>query len=270
MPPQTQQNGPKAPPAPSSDRPPADGPPTAPLPGFQLVFSDEFEGSAVDTSRWRVSTGPRRDALMTPDALTVADGALRFTTYTEGGVHRTGFISSEGAFATTTGWFEARIFFDDAPGEWCSFWLMTPTIGRPLGDPATAGAEIDVVEHRVTDDSGWQLQDYLQETVLWDGYGPEGKQEKNITLAPGGEPVQGAWHVYAVHWTDSSYEFYVDGVKLWTTTTAVSRRTQFVNLSCEVLDRSWAGNIPADGYGTRAASTTGMRVDWVRAWKAGS
>jgi beta-glucanase (GH16 family) len=267
MPPQQAQNGPKAPPAPSSPSP-GDGPPVAPLPGYQLVFQDEFDGSSLDTSRWRVYTGPRRDAVMTADALSVADGALRFTTYTEGGVHHAGFISSEGAFATTYGWFEARIRFDDAPGEWCSFWLMTPTIARPLGDPATAGVEIDVAEHRVIDDGGWTaLADYVQETLLWDGYDINEKQVKNLTLAPGAAPVQGAWHVYAVHWTDTAYTFYIDGVPIWTTSAAVSRRTQFVNLTCEVLNGSWAGNIPPGGYGTRAASPTGMQVDWVRAWQ---
>jgi hypothetical protein len=40
-------------------------------------------------------------------------------------------------------------------------------------------------------------------------------------------------------------------------------------LTCEVADASWAGYVPAGGYGSRATSTTKMDVDWVRVWQKG-
>jgi len=36
-----------------------------------------------------------------------------------------------------------------------------------------------------------------------------------------------------------------------------------------VDDHTWAGNIPAGGFGSRATSTTGMDVDYVRVWQKG-
>ena len=101
----------------------------------------------------------------------------------------------------------------------------------------------------------------------WDGYGPEWRNAQRVTTLPGGASVEGEWHVYAVLWTDAGYTFYVDDVPLWTTTEAVSRRSQWLHLTCEVDDASWAGFVPAAGYGPRRPEAPGMDVDWVRAWR---
>jgi hypothetical protein len=85
---------------------------------------------------------------------------------------------------------------------------------------------------------------------------------------PNGAPVDREWHTYAVLWTSTGYTFYVDEMELWTTAAALSHRTEDVRLTCEVEDASWAGYVPAAGYGPRAASQTGMEVDWVRVWQA--
>jgi beta-glucanase (GH16 family) len=260
---------PPPPPAPAEPAPPpAPGQPApATGPVRVLVWSDEFEGTALDPARWRVASERRRDAVSTPDAIAVRDGALHVTTHTVGGVHRTGFIGTEGTFEATGGYFEARIRFRGAPGTWCAFWLLSPTIGVPAGDPARAGVEIDVIEHRVIDDGGWDLRDHVAFNLNWDGYGPERKNAQRVTTLPGGARVNGEWRTYAVLWTDSSYTFYVDDVPLWTTGEAVSRRSEWLQLTCEVDDASWAGFIPDAGYGPLASSTTGMDVDWVRVWQ---
>jgi beta-glucanase (GH16 family) len=258
---------PASPANPANPANPAQPPPVGPV--RTLVWSDEFDGTALDPARWKVYAGPRRDAVMTPDALTIGGGVLRFTTYTEGGVHRTGFIGTDGTFEQTFGYFEARIRFRGAPAEWCAFWLLSPTNGVPLGDPARAGIEIDVVEHRSTDDGGWDLRNSVALALNWDGYGAERKNASRVTALPGAAPVEGEWHTYAVLWTEAGYTFYVDDVPLWTTAEAISHRSQWLHLTCEVDDASWAGFIPPAGYGPRATSTIGMDVDWIRAWRIG-
>jgi len=268
QPPETPSTQPTPPPAAPPQPPPtAGGAPVAPIAGYQLLWSDEFDGTSVDPSRWHVWTGPRRDAVMTTDALSVHDGVLHLVTSTDGGINHTGFLGTDGIFDATYGYFEARIRFHGAPGQWCAFWLNSPTNGVPLGDPATAGVEIDVVEHRFVDDGGWQLKDYVQMTLNWDGYGPQKKSDEKVSLAPGGVPVQGEWHTYGVLWTDTGYTFSMDGVTLWTTNSAISKRSEWIQVTCEVLDASWAGSIPTGGYGPAATSTTGMEVDWVRVWQ---
>lgn len=241
---------------------------TLPPAGYALAWSDEFDGPALDAGKWTAEAGARRDAVMTPAAATVKDGVLTITTSTDAGTHHTAFLTTQDRFMTTFGYFEARIMFNDAPGEWCAFWLYSPTNGTPLGDPATAGAEIDVVEHRVTDQGGWTaLRDMVAMNLNWDGYGPSEKTEQKVVALPKGAPVQGAWHTYGVLWTDTAYTFYVDGYQLWTSPDAISHRPESIQLTCEIADRTWAGNIPAGGFGPRGASTTRMLVDWVRVWQ---
>jgi len=243
--------------------------PSAPLPGYRLVWHDEFDGTALDTTQWTVHVGPRRAATNTPEAISVADGVLTITTFTEGDTHFTGFIGTAHRFLTTYGWFEARIRFESAPGEWGAFWLQTPTMGQAIGDPGTAGTEIDVVEHRLSDDDGTDIGETYSINLHWDGYGADHKHAGGSGAAPPGAPsLQRGWHTYAVHWTADGYRFLLDGAEQWTTQSGVSHRPEFIRLTCEVLDSAWAGRIPSGGYGAREQSTTRMQVDWVRVWQA--
>lgn len=258
--------------APSPGTPPVSGPSQDPLPpaGYSLVFADEFDGTVLDTTVWTPLEEQRRDALSTADAAAVRNGLLTVTTWTERGTHYTGFLSTAGKFEARYGYFEARIRFHSSPGSWCAFWLLSPSVGVPLGDPGTAGTEIDVVEHRVTDQSGWDaLADMVAFNINWDGYDEHWKNVQRVVALPDGAPVQGVWHTYGVLWTETEYTFYVDHVPLWTTSTAVSHRAQDLRLTCEVDDATWAGDVPTGGYGSRATSVTKMEVDWVRAWQPG-
>ncbi len=262
---------PQAPNAPQTT-PTSPGTPTAPaappLPGYALVWQDDFDGTSLGTS-WNVFSGTRLGSVASPDALAVKDGVLTFTTYTDAsGVHHTGFLDTRGTVENTYGYYEARIRFEGAPGEWCAFWLDSPTNGRPPNDPGQAGAEIDVAEHRVTDAGGWTaLRDMVGMALNWDVAIGSRHNVAYVAPRPGAAPVQGTWHVYAVNWTESGYTFYVDGDPLWTTTTAISNRSEYLQLTCEVEDQSWAGDVPAGGYGALGQSTTGMQVDWVRIWQ---
>ncbi len=247
------------------------GPPssTASLPpaGYQLVFDDEFDGTSLDTSRWTALSGPRRDAVATPDAVTVANGLLTLTTYTENGVHHTGFVTNEGLFAQRYGYWEARIRFHDAPGSWCAFWVSAASVDH-VGDPVHSGTEIDVVELRVTDQGGWTaLADMVALNVNWDGYGASKKNVQLVTALPDQSKVQGAWHTYSVLWSPTGYVYYVDGVEVWRPAAPISQAPEDVRLTCEVQDATWAGYVPPGGYGSLATSTTGVDVDWVRVYQ---
>ncbi len=54
------------------------------------------------------------------------------------------------------------------------------------------------------------------------------------------------------------------------TASPVSRRPQYIILSSEVHDRSWAGTVPAEGYGSLETSRTKMVVDYVRFYERSS
>ena len=231
-------------------------------PGYKLVWSDDFNGTALDTNKWGYwLSGPRRDALNVTNAVSVAHGRATITSYSENGRHFTGMISSQDRFEAAHGYWEARIRFADSPGMWSAFWLQSPTMGRPVGDTATAGTAIDICEHRVRDNPGANLAPEVQHTLHWDGYGRDHKSKGQLT--PPLNLDQG-FHVYGCEVTANGYRFFVDGRLTWTVNEAVSNAKEFVILSSEIADFSWSGHIPAGGYGDLTHSQTKMTVDYVR------
>lgn len=233
--------------------------------GYELVWQDEFAGAALDETRWdHRFPGPRRDAINVEDAVSVGGGLLSITTYTEDDVHYTGMIGTQGLFEQAYGYFEARIDFDDAPGMWSAFWLQSPTNGNPIGDPANAGVEIDIVEHH---DIGPPL-DFSNQALhmlFWDGYGPEG--QSRIALSPELGLADG-FHTYGLLWRPSGYDFFIDDLLTVHFDGPVSQIPEYLILSSEVEPGLLAGSVPAGGYGSLEESAVKMTVDYVRVYAA--
>lgn len=237
--------------------------------GWTLVWNDEFNGTSLDLTKWRHwLLGPRRSAVNSPSSVAVADGVLTLSTHTTGGVHYTGMIATDKSYLFTYGYIEARINYDSAPGMWSAFWLQSPTMGSPLGDPQTAGTEIDICEHRSHDGNGNARDGNIGGVIHWDGYGAShrshGYDSGNLGLGDG-------YHIYGMEWTPTRQRFYINGVLRWTinnsANTPVSQRSEFIILSNEVQDGGWSGAVPAGGYGTLATTTTRMQVDYVRVYQ---
>ncbi len=238
-------------------------------PGWQLQFADEFNGASLDQNNWSVVTGARRNAINSVDSVGVGGGNLTLTTHTENGKHYTGFISSKNLYSATYGYWEARINFQDSPGMWSAFWMQSPTNANPIGDPATAGTEIDIVEHRAVDVSNTNINNKIESNLHWDGYaqGVEQSAGSGLKNNPGSTPLQGNFHLYAIEWDTTGYKFYLDGNQVWTTTQGLSKRSEYIFLSSEVQNNIWAGTIPTGGYGSLATSTTKMTVDYVHVYQ---
>lgn len=243
--------------------------------GYTLQWSDEFNGNSLDTEKWEYArNGWRNSAYNTSQAVSVSNGCLVITTYTEGGTNFTGFIDTQDKFRSSYGYYEASIQFSNAPGQWSAFWLQTPwmmnlqpdgNLGNPNTNP-TNGVEIDVFEHRCVDDKGRSWVDGGDNALWWDGYG---KSKKGAEWSSQDKLGVGAgFHTYGFLWTTNSYTFSVDGKVTWTTSTnLISSAQQFIRLTSEVQTKDWAGTVPAGGYPNRADSQVKMLVDYVRYYR---
>jgi beta-glucanase (GH16 family) len=233
--------------------------PEPPLPGYTLAWHDEFEGKALDPGKWSPwRPGPRRDAINTPEAVTLdGDGRLVITTTRvreeDGSIgYRTGGVWTPETCLTRYGYFEARIKVQGEVGFWSAFWLQSPVMGQHIGDPARGGVEIDVIEYLC---NGTNLN-RAKHAIHWDGYAEDHKVDHHESERP---DTHVGFHTYALEWTPDELVFFVDGEETWRTDKAVPQIEQFMILSCEV--GSWAGDI------ARADLPERVLVDWVRVWQ---
>jgi beta-glucanase (GH16 family) len=232
---------------------------------FKLVWFDEFNGSALNTTNWSYRyLGARNDAYNVSNAVAVSGGALAVTTYTQNGTNFTGMIGTQNKFEHAYGYWEARIDFDSSPGMWSAFWLQSPTYGNPLGDPGTAGMEIDVMEHRARNFGNSDVSGTAHLALHWDGYGVDHKTKSYDTSDL---DLDIGFHTYGLLWTPTCYSFYIDGALVWTNG-PLAQRTEYMILSSEVRNNNWAGTIPVGGYGDLGSSQTKMIVDYVRVYDA--
>jgi len=228
-----------------------------PPPGYTLQWSDEFTNNTLNTANWEYArNGWRNSAYDTPAAVSVTNGCLVITTYTQGGTNFTGFIDSQNLMMRTYGYYEASIEFSNAPGQWSAFWLQSPWMMNVLPDGylgntnnnPTNGVEMDIFEHIDVTSSGTPYNNGGDSALWWNGYGPE--EEGGEVYSSGSLGVGSGFHTYGLLWTTNSYTFYVDGNVTGTSTHGdmISTASQFIRLTSEVESNSWAGTVPPGGY----------------------
>uniref|UniRef100_UPI003AF6BEED glycoside hydrolase family 16 protein n=1 Tax=Akkermansia sp. TaxID=1872421 RepID=UPI003AF6BEED len=189
--------------------------PSVPLPsGYALSWNDEFGGASLDMEKWFYrQTGPRHDAVNTPEAVSAGNGILSIRTYTENGKHHTGMIATKKkSLDRTYGFYEASIEFtgdrNASSGMWSAFWLQSDTIST-VGNTGKYGTEIDIVEYRPNPANGYETN----QAIHYHGYGEHHKsaaKQHKIGLLEG-------YHTYGVLRTAGGYTFYMDGKEVWKT-----------------------------------------------------
>jgi len=223
-----------------------------PVKGYRLIWSDEFNGTALDMTKWDYrSLGPRRDAVNVKETVSL-DGAghLVLTTERDGNDVHTAMIGTEGTFQATFGYYECRAKLQRQIGHWSAFWLQTPTMGKEIGNPEASGTEIDIFEYLT------KFGDAVVHNLHWDGYQEDHKSDGGRASIPG---LSQGWHTFGLLWTDQEYVFYVDGQETWRTDKAVSKRSEYIILSLEV--GKWAGDI------AEAELPDSFTVDYVRVYQ---
>lgn len=169
---------------------------------YQLVWSDEFNGTSVNTANWNFETGNpnvnnEREYYQSANA-TVSNGNLVITARKQsvgGQPYTSARLNTAGHFTTLYGRIEARIKLPSGQGLWPAFWMLGSNINQPnVGWPKCG--EIDIMEHVNTNNT-------IYGTIHWDANGHVqygGNTTTTIT----------DYHVYAVEWDVNGIRWYVD------------------------------------------------------------
>ncbi len=217
---------------------------------WKMIWNDEFDGDTLDTSKWVPEPeGKRKGGWWSPKAIRLdGEGHLAIGTYQEGDKFVDGCVTTEGKFERACGYYVARVKFQKQVGHWSAFWIHGRRVTQ-VGDEGRDGTEIDIME------KPW-LDERVQHTLHWDGYGAAHKTEGKVVHTPG---VMEGFHTFGLWWSQDEYVFYIDGQETWRTRGGgVCQTPQYMLLSDEV--GPWAGDI------TKAKLPDEFLVDYVRVY----
>ncbi len=217
---------------------------------WKLVWHDEFDGAKLDANKWQVMPdAPRKGGWWMRKAISLdGKGHLVISTRKDSDRYVDGCVRTKGKFEHSFGYYVARVRLQKQPGHWSAFWIMGDGVNK-VGNEGRDGTEIDIFE------KPW-LDDRVQQTLHWNGYGKFHKSKGNVVQAPG---IMDGWHDFGLWWKPVEYVFYVDGKETWRTNAGgVCQAPEYIKLSDEI--GNWAGDI------TKARLPDAFLVDYVRVY----
>ena len=237
------------------------------LPGWKLVWSDEFEGSELNENNWTRCTRGKPDWKNTmspdPDLLRMEDGILHLRgivnkdTLSDPAPFLTAGVTSQGKFNYKFGKVQIRARFKSAHGAWPALWMM----GEELGWPACG--EIDLMEHLNFEHKVYQTV-HSEYTVNNPG---QTQPQKSSTASISRDE----WNTYGCEWNADSITFTVNG-----------KNTHVYPRLAEKGEKQWPFNQPfyfilsmqIGGDWVNMIHPTnpdhypaGMEIDWIRVYK---
>ena len=204
--------------------------------GWQLVWRDEFSGTALDTNNWNTDDSYGQSlcwgggneeqqcyadiADETQENISVANGKLIFTARPATGLSRpytSGRVQSKGKGDFTYGKFEARIKLPTGQGSWPAFWML-PTPNTPNGGGGVYGTwaqsgEIDIMESvnlgGTATNCAAPCKD-IHGTLHFGEEWPNNSQTPSSTFTLNDI---NAFHTYTLEWYPDEMRWFVDGTE---------------------------------------------------------
>lgn len=187
---------------------PADEPAAAaPLPGYKLVWADDFNGTALDKEKWDFRTDNKMWSKQQPENVSVADGKLRLSAKKESaeGKHYTGAgLISKKTFKY--GYYEARFKVLPGAGWHTSFWMQKHD-GSGGTSPKDATQEIDVCENDSINPLTYGVNVHQWNPKPHKTFGGKAVKTPNLSAD---------FHVFGCEFTAQEVKFFFDGTLVQT------------------------------------------------------
>ncbi|HNO78094.1 MAG TPA: family 16 glycosylhydrolase [Phycisphaerae bacterium] len=246
----------------------SDNPPNT---GWDVFWADEFDGTEVDTSKWRVedihqvknnelqyyapddvflTTVGTRDVLdLRSQQRTISgfDNQGNFGTWN----YTSGLVDTRDRFAMVYGRFEVGAKLPATKGMWPAHWGLASDGGWP--------PEIDIMEQI------GQVPNVTHMSLHWGPLGPNGEPPweigRTVTGTYTGPDFTADFHEYAVEWFPDRLDWYVDGVIRQTTSNPNIPKVPFFWILNTAVGGDWPG--PPDGT---TVFPQHHYIDYVRAY----
>lgn len=240
---------------------------------YQLVWSDEFDGNALDEGTWSYNTGgsgwgnnEKQYYTTRPENIRVQNGCLEIEARKEqyeNNNYTSARIMSKNKKTFTYGKMAARIKFPGGKGTWPAFWMMGNSGGWP-----NCG-EIDIIEHIGSQDT---RASFALHTVMKNGTRGNNWAKTHFF----DYPLSADFHTYGIEWAQEEKDgkdvirFYVDDVQyaeVWEEQIDNNDYWPFNKPFFFIFNLAIGGNMGGsvdDGIFNQQRI---MYVDWVRVWQ---
>jgi beta-glucanase (GH16 family) len=225
---------------------------------YVLVWSDEFESTALDMAKWRFDLGGggwgnNESQYYTSNSsnIKVENGMLNITAREEqigNWPYTSARITTRDLFFRRYGKAEARIKLPLGQGLWPAFWMLGANIST-VGWPQCG--EIDIMEHVSNDPE-------IHGTIHWNNNG-------HVSFGDGTGCSADEFHVYSIEWDQNGIKWFLDGVQYMQANiqNSINNTEEFHNPFYFLLNMAVGGNWP--GYpDNTTVFPADMFVDYVR------
>lgn len=239
---------------------------------YQLVWSDEFDGSSLNPANWTAESGTGNNGWGNgeaqyytdrPENLRVENGHLIIEAIKEnygGSSWTSARIKTQDKRNFKYGKFEFRAKLPSGQGPWPAAWMLGSNIST-VGWPQCG--EIDVMEWRGTFGQANTVSHALHSPARYGG-NPVEPANRTPVSNPSTE-----FHTYAVVWKSDSFTFSVDGVDVATLTAPAADAEVFRKEFFLLLNLAMGGVYNGGTIDPSLTSAT-YEVDYVRVYQATS
>jgi beta-glucanase (GH16 family) len=226
----------------------------------QLIWSDEFNGSSVNTANWTFETGAggwgnnELEYYRSQNA-TVSGGFLNITAKREsfgGAAYTSARLKTQGKVSRTYGYMQARLKMPMGQGLWPAFWMLGNNIGS-VGWPACG--EIDIMEHV-------NATNTVYATIHWNGPSGYANYGGNTNTSPTN------FHDYQINWNNNGIRWYIDGAQYFQANTLnnINSTEEFHRPFFFILNLAVGGNWPGSPNGSTPFPAV-FQIDYVRIYQ---
>ncbi|MBQ6020476.1 MAG: glycoside hydrolase family 16 protein [Clostridia bacterium] len=241
---------------------------------FELVWSDEFDGTELDRSVWHSDGYTDEGTLHTGlgyysnmKMAVVEDGLLKIKLeYMEDGLdggpagwYSSGLCTKNGGYEQTYGYFEIRCKICPSPGAISDFWMNSDN--ALLGDTGCSnGVEIDIMESQK---SGLNdgVKNIIEHNIHYNGAAHRQKLHAKAFLVNG--DMRREFHTYGVEWNEEGYVFYIDGKMSYKTSFGVSNSPEYLCVGLYLRGNGTDG-VPTPIFDGKNSV---YEVDYIRAYQ---
>ena len=235
-----------------------------------LVWSDEFDGNALDESKWEAMIGDgsayglwrwgnNEDQYYKKENAIVEDGVLKVKAMKEsiaGYDYTSARLRSLNSGDFKYGRIEASIKMADTPGLWHAFWMLpsNPTESWPIS------GEIDIMEY-----VGNKSDQLLNTIHFADRFGTHDQIGESTPFVN-----DYGFHQYAVEWNENEITWFIDSVETYSVLRSNDRISNTWPFDAEfhlLLNTAIGGNLGGSFDPNGLLAPKYMEVDYVRVYQ---